>query len=471
MKLPFLEKFGFGLGDTASNFVWGTMTSFLLFYYTDIFGISAAAVGALFLFARASDGAVDFFMGAIADRTETKWGKFRPYLIWMCIPLAVIFVLTFTTPDFSMTGKIVYAWITYNLLMILYTAINIPYSALSGVMTDDPLERTSLNSYRMAMAQIGGLLVNALTLPMIAYFGHVDPALNKTVDHAIFQAQQARGYQMAVVVFSLAIVALFPITFLTTKERIHPPKEQRTRLLADLKTLFANRHWVVMFIGGICGLTFGIIRSGAMIYYCKYYLGMADQKVNIVNLFSMDEISFFLVLGSLGFIVGAVCTRLLVRAIGKKYSYIVTEFGLAAFCAVFYWIPPDQTGTILALQFVSNIVFGANATLYWAMIADTADFSEWKFKVRTTGIMFSATTCSQKVGLGIGGALAGLLLNDYGYVAGAVQTAHANQGILLMVSLIPAAGYFFIACVYFFYGLTEELCHTIREDLALRRAA
>jgi GPH family glycoside/pentoside/hexuronide:cation symporter len=453
-KLTFGEKFGFGLGDTASNFVWGTMTSFLLFYYTDIFGISAAAVGTLFLFARVSDGAVDFFMGAIADRTQSRWGKFRPYLIWMCVPLAVAFVLTFTTPDFSMTGKIIYAWITYNLLMVFYTAINIPYSALSGVMTDDPLDRTALNSYRMALAQVGGLIVNALTLPLIGIFGHSD---------------KAKGYQITILLFSGMAIVLFLITFFTTRERIQPPPAQRTKLREDLRTLFSNRHWIIMFIAGLASLTFVIIRGAALIYYCKYYLGVEAVKINILGLFTMDEISFFLVLGNIGFIVGAVMTRFSVKAIGKKYSYIITEIGLAVTCAAFYWITPQQPALVFVFQLVNAFIAGLNATLYWAMIADTADFSEWKFKVRTTGIIFSATTCSQKVGLGIGGAISGLLLTDYGYVAGATQTAMANQGILLMVSLIPAAGFFFVACVFCLYGLDENFCHLIREDLAKRR--
>jgi GPH family glycoside/pentoside/hexuronide:cation symporter len=453
-RLSFTEKFGFGLGDTASNFVWGTMTSFLLFYYTDIFGISAAAVGTLFLFARVSDGAVDFFMGAIADRTKTRWGKFRPYLVWMCVPLAVVFTLTFTTPDFSMTGKIVYAWITYNMLMVLYTAINIPYSALSGVMTDDPLDRTSLNSFRMALANVGGLLVNGLTLPLILYFGHGD---------------KPKGYQLTILAFSVAAIVLFLVTFFTTKERIQPPIAQETKLREDLKRLFSNRHWIIMFIAGLSSLTFGIVRGAALIYYCKYYLGVEAGKINILNLFSMDEISFFLVLGNIGFIAGALTTRHLVKLMGKKYSYIATEMAMAVTCAAFYWIAPQQMGLVFACQLVSAYVTGLNATLYWAMIADTADFSEWKFNVRTTGIIFSATTCSQKVGLGIGGAISGALLTTYGYVAGAVQTAHADEGILLMVSLIPAAGFFFISCIFFFYGLDEKFCHLIREDLAKRR--
>ncbi len=458
-KLSFMEKFGFGLGDTASNFVWATMSSFLLYYYTDIFGIAAGAAGTLFLFARVSDGVVDFLMGAIADRTKTRWGKFRPYLVWCCLPLAVVFVLTFTTPEISMNGKILYAWVTYNLLMILYTAINIPYSALSGVMTDDPLERTSLNSYRMALAQVGGLIVNASTLPLITYFGKVG-------DHVNEQA----GFRTTIILFSIISIVLFLITFFTTKERIQPPPAQKTKLWDDAKTLFANRHWVVMFIAGLTTMTFICIRGGVTIFYCKYYLGMTNQTVNILNLHQMDMTSFFLVLGSVVGIAGAVCTRYLVAAIGKKQGYIVTEFGIAALCAAFYWITPQQLNLVFICQILVSFIGGMNATLFWAMIADTADFSEWKFNVRTTGIIFSATTCSQKVGLGIGGALSGWLLDHYGYVAGAIQTAHANEGILLMVSLIPAGGYFCIACIFAFYGLDEKFCHTIREDLARRRA-
>ena len=442
-KLTFLEKFGYGLGDTASNFVWGTMMSFLMFYYTDIFGIAAAAVGTLFLFARVSDGFVDFMMGAIADRTQTRAGKFRPYLLWMSIPLAVVFVLTFTTPSVGMTAKIVYAWVTYNLLMVFYTAINIPYSALSGVMTDDPLDRTSLNSYRMALAQVGGFIVNAATLPLIAWFGHG----NKTV-----------GYQWTVVLFASIAVLLFLATYATTRERIQPPPTQKTNLGQDLKSLFANRHWVIMFLAGITALTFIIVRCSTVIYYCNYYLHL-DAKAT----------SAFLVMGNIGFIAGAVSTRFLVKAYGKKYSYILTQLGLAATCAGFYWLAPEQRLLINALQILNGAVGGLNATLYWAMIADTADFAEWKFGVRTTGIVFSATTCSQKVGMGIGGAITGALLTRFGYVAGAAQTPMANHGILLLVSLIPAAGFALIAGVFLLYGLTEPLCHTMREDLTARR--
>ncbi|HEX4084673.1 MAG TPA: glycoside-pentoside-hexuronide (GPH):cation symporter, partial [Chthoniobacteraceae bacterium] len=327
--------------------------------------------------------------------------------------------------------------------MVFYTAINIPYSALSGVMTDDPLDRTSLNSYRMALAQVGGFIVNAATLPLIAWFGH---------------ANKAVGYRWTVILFAAIAVLLFLATYATTRERIQPPPTQKTNLTEDLKSLFANRHWVIMFLAGITALTFIIVRCGTVIYYCKYYLHMDERAT-----------SAFLVMGNIGFIAGAVATRFLVKACGKKYSYIITQLGLAVTCAGFYWLAPGQRTLINGLQILNGAVGGLNATLYWAMIADTADFAEWKFGVRTTGIVFSATTCSQKVGMGIGGAVTGALLTHYGYVAGVAQTATANHGILLLVSFIPAAGFALIAGIFFLYGLTEPLCHRMREDLTARR--
>jgi GPH family glycoside/pentoside/hexuronide:cation symporter len=468
-KLSFLEKFGFGLGDTASNFVWGTLGYFLMYYYTEIFGISALAAGTLFLFTRSCDGLVDFFMGAIADRTNTRWGKFRPYLLWMSIPLAVVFVLTFTTPDLDTNGKIIYAWVTYSLLMIFYTAINIPYAALSGVMTNDPLDRTSLNSFRMALARIGGLIVTASTLPLIALFGGLPQDFDKTALTPQQHLQASHGYQLTIALFSIVAIVLFLITFLTTKERILPPPAQKTNLLEDLIRLFENRHWVMMFVASITVMTLIIVRDGTLLYYAKYYVGMSGQTISLFG-YTYPMESFLLVAGNLGFIPGAMCTRFLVKFIGKKYSYMVTLLGLSLTCFAFYWIEPGQTTLIFVFHALNNFCGGLNAALYFSMIADTADFAEWKFHVRNTGIIFSATTCSQKVGLGIGGFVSGLVLTAFGYQAEvATQTPSAQQGILLMVSLIPAVGYFCIAALMNLYGLDEKFCQTIREDLALRR--
>ncbi len=445
MKLSIQEKVGYGLGDTASNFVWALMMNFIMFYYTDIFGITAAAAGTMLLFARCTDGVVDFFIGAAADRTKSKWGRFRPYLVWLCVPLAVVFILAFTTPNLSPAGKLVWAWVTYNLLMLLYSAINIPYGALSGVMTDDPLERTSLNSYRMSLAQIGGIIANSSFLLLIAKFGG---------------GNQQAGAQRTVILFSSLAVVLFLISFFTTRERIQPPPTQKTRLRDDLKTLFANRHWVMMFIAGIVNITFAVIRGTAGIYYLKSYLKWDDGRIA----------TFFLI-GGLAMIFGAMLTKFAVKAIGKKASFITSMVLVALTAIPFYWIAPDQTSLVFTFQILGMIVSGINATLYWALVADTADFAEWKFNVRTTGVVFSATTCAQKAGMGLGAAFAGWLLTHFGYVANAVQSTESIRGILLLNSLIPAAGLLCLACLFGFYGLNEAICKTMREDLAQRRLA
>ena len=444
MRLSIQEKIGYGLGDTASNFIWALMMNFIMFFYTDIFGITAAAAGTMLLFARCTDGVWDFFVGAVADRTKSKWGRFRPYLVWLCIPLAVVFVLAFTTPNFSAWGKLVWAWSTYNALMLLYSAINIPYGALSGVMTDDPLERTSVNSYRMVLAQIGGIVANSSFLLLITKFGGENQQL---------------GAQRTVMLFSAIAVVFFLISFFATKERIQPPAEQKTKLGDDVKTLLANRHWIMMFVAGIVNITFAVVRGTAGIYYLKNYLKWDDGRIA----------TYFLV-GGLAMIFGAMLTKFAVKAIGKKSSFIASMVLVALTAIPFYWIRPDQTSLVFTFQILGMIFAGINATLYWALVADTADFAEWKFGVRTTGIIFSATTSSQKAGMGIGAAFAGWLLTHFGYVANAEQSAGAIHGILLLTSLIPAAGLLFLAGLFLIYGLNENLCRTMREDLAARRA-
>ena len=409
MKLTFKEKVGYGLGDTASNFVWAMM-DFMLIFYTDVFKIDAAVAGALMGFARVFDGGVDFAMGAVADRTQTRWGKFRPYLLWMCVPLAVVFILTFTTPSMSDTSKIIYAWITYNLLMIFYTAINIPYSALSGVMTDDPLDRTSLNSYRMVLAKVGGFAVQGTLLLLVASIGGGDDAI---------------GFQWTITIYALISTVLFVITFFTTRERIHPPATQKTNLLEDLKTLFRNPYWVIMFMTALVNMTFVAVRGGNLIFYCKYYLD-----------WNAYQITAYMVFGTVSFMIGASLTRFVVKAIGKKWAFMLSMAGIALSIYPYYFTGKDQTVLLYLWQFLNGIAGGINATLFWTLVADTADFSEWKFNVRSTGVVFSATTCSQKIGLGIGAWIAGMVLTSYGYkpppvgeaVGGAVGMVLTSSG-------------------------------------------
>lgn len=456
MRLSLLEKAGYGLGDTASNFVWALMMNFIMYFYTDIFGITAAATGTMLLVARATDGLFDFFMGALADRTRTRWGKFRPYLLWLCVPLAVVFVMAFTTPAAAAPAKLAYAWLTYNLLMLLYSAINIPYGALSGVMTDDPLDRTSLNAWRMGLAQVGGIVANTSFLWLVARLGGGD---------------DAAGARRTVTLFAVAAVGLFLVTFFTTRERIQPPATQKVGLRRDLQMLLANPHWLLMFVVGIVNITFAVIRGSAGIYYLKSFQGWAADEAPVAPYFPLNRIAAFFLVGGLAMIAGAMLTRPVVQRIGKKWAFVVSLLAVAATAVPFFFIRPGQTGLVFLFHVVGMLAAGINATLYWTLLADTADFAEWKFDARSTGLVFSATTCAQKAGMGIGAAVAGLILDWCGYVPNEQQSAAALRGILAMMSLIPAVGLAGLALAFCGYGLSEGQCATIRDELAARRSS
>ena len=442
MKLSFKEKVGYGLGDFACNLVFSTLMLYLLFFYTDVFGIPAAAVGTLMFVISVWDAVSDPLMGGIADRTKTKWGKFRPYLVWMAIPFAVSTALTFTTPPFSVPGKIVYAYITYFLLMTVFTAINVPYSALSGVMTDDSIERTGLNAYRMGFSQFGNLLVGAGTLPLVALLG---------------SGNQARGYQLTMVIFGILGLILFLVCFSTTRERISPPKGQKTSLKADVRMLMMNRPWQIIFIVGILSFIFIILRTSVVMYYFNYFV--ESQRL----------IPFFMASTSISAIIGVMFSKPMVKKIGKKGTFILGQLVSAA-TVIFFFLPK----TAIFPMFVVNIVYGMASfmtiPITWAMIADTADFAEWKYKIRSTGIVFSASTFAHKLGIGIGGGLGGWLLTAFGYVPGVSQTNTAVVGIKSMMSILPAIGAILVACLIIFYKIDESLCNKMREELAEQRA-
>ena len=441
-RVGFIEKVGYGLGDTASNFYFQMFMIYLTFYYTDIFGISPAAVGTMLLVTRIWDTFNDPLMGIIADRTRTKWGKFRPYLIWMVIPFAVIGVFTFTTPDISYNGKIIYAYITYTLMMMAYTAINIPYSALMGVISPNSLVRTSLSSYRFVLAMVGTFIVQGATLPMVKFFG---------------QGDQQKGFQMAMVVYAIAAIILFVITFATTKERVQPPKEQKSNLKEDLKDLLANKPWLILFVIGIFTLSNISIRSASIVYYFKYYVGNEDLS------------SLFMVLGTAGVIVGVMLTEPLSKRFGKRNLYMFLMGLTAILTAAFYLVPKEQIVAVFALHIIISTVMGPTAPLIWAMYADTADYSEWKSGRRATGLVFSAATFAQKFGWTIGGAIGGWLLAYYGFKANVEQTAETQNGIRLMISIIPAIGALLSTLTVRFYKLDDQLMKTIEIELKERK--
>jgi len=369
-----------------------------MFFYTDIFGISAAVVGTMFLITRIWDASFDPFVGILADRTQTRWGKFRPYLLWMMIPFGILGVVMFSTPDLSATGKIVYAYITYSLMMMVYSLINVPYASLMGVMTSDGKERTSLATFRMIFAFSGSLLVLAAAEPLVDIFSKLDGGENVKM-----------GWQYAAVVFAIVAVAFFYICFSWTRERIKPAVE-KTSMKHDLKDLWDNRPWFILLGAGVAVIFFNSIRDGAAIYYFKYYVSTQDAfHINSLKL-TITLSSMYFVLGQAANIVGVVLAIPVSNRIGKKGTFLTAMLLATVLSVFFYFIDRSNTTQIFVMQFLISLCAGITLPLIWSMYADAADYSEWKTKRRATGLIFSASSMSQKFGWTIGGALAGWLL-------------------------------------------------------------
>ncbi len=441
-KISFKEKVGYGLGDTASNLYFQMFINFLLFFYTDIFGISAAAAGTMLMVSRFWDASADPIMGIISDRTNTKWGKFRPYLVWSSGPLAIVGVLTFITPHFSATGKIVYAYITFTLVMIAYTAVNIPYSALLGVISPNSQERTSVSTFRFVLAFVGAFVVQGLTLPLVNFLGG---------------GNQRLGFPLTMAVFGVIACILFYITFASTKERVVVRETQNSSLKEDLKNLMANRPWMFLLIMSIFTLGYVIIRSGTILYYFKYYVG------------SEELASLFMVLGTIAVIAGVASTQFFAKKFGKKNFYIVVMALSTILTAIFYFVPKNQIILIFALNIVISFVMAPQAPLLWAMYADSADYSEWRNDRRATGLVFSAATFAQKFGMAVGGGMGGWLLAFFGFVANVPQSAYTLNGIKLMMSFIPAVGSLIATVAAFFYELDDDTMKKIETDLQSRK--
>ena len=443
-KLSLKEKIGYGVGDTASHFVWDMVGFWILIFYTDTYGISAAAAGTIMLIARFWDMFSDPIMGVIADRTNTRWGKFRPYILWMALPYGILAVLTFTTPDLGETGKVVYAGATYLLLMTVFTAINLPYSSLGAVMTADSNERAGLNSYRFVFAFAGQLIVSGTALTLAKYFGNGD---------------DAKGYQMTLILFSIISLILFLVTFYTTKERVQPPKEQENALFKDIKNLFSNKPWVILFIVGIVSFVMFALQNLSIAYYFKYYLGR-EENVQLFN-----------VMGTIALIVTIPFSKGLAKKFGNRNTFLYSSL-LSGFFFMLLYIPGEKSLTsIYVINILAKAAYAPAVPLLWTMLADTADYSEWKTGRRSTGLVFSAATFAQKAGWGIGGALAGWLLAMFQFVPNEIQTEAAITGIKLMISVIP--GFLYMSCSIFlyFYSIDKETSEQMQADLEKRRLA
>ncbi len=448
-SLSFKEKVGYGMGDTASNFFFQTFNIFLLYYYTDVFGISAAAVGTLFFVSKLWDAINDPVMGAVADRTQTRWGKFRPYLLWMAVPYGVMGYLMFAGPDLDDSGKLVYAWVTYSLMMMLYTSINVPYSALMGVMTPSSRQRTLLSSYRFVGAFGGGLLISMLVRPLVQFFGAED---------------EAAGFQVTMAIFAVASVVMFWLTFAWTKERVVVADESSSRLSDDLRFLAQNRPWVVLCFAAIFTLTAIALKNAVTIHFFKYYVGDDGSPVFLF----FDMTTLFMTIGMLALIAGVACTKWLTDRFDKKNLLIVLSLGNAACMLALYFVPADQVGIMMLLNILGSLCAGPTAPLVWAMYADVADYGAWRFGRRTTGLVFSASMFAQKFGLTIGAGLSGWLLAVFGYVANEVQSGTALEGIRLLFTVIPSVVALANVAVLTFYRLSDAQVAQIEQELAAR---
>ncbi len=455
-KLRLKEKVGYGFGDFASSMYWKMFSVYLLFFYTDVFGISAAVVGTMFLITRIFDGLNDPLMGILADRTTTRWGKFRPYLLWMAIPFGIFGVLLFTTPDLEISGKIIYAYVTYCSMMLVYTAVNVPYASLLGVMTSDLKDRTSLASYRFIFAFAGSILVLATAEPLVEFLGK--------------ESSPQTGWQSTMAIYSVLAVVLFYGTFRLTRERIQPPKEQKTSLKNDLKDLAKNKPWFILLGAGICTLIFNSIRDGATIYYFKYYFQTQDAfQLPLLNV-PLTFSTLYLVLGQGANILGVLMAKPVSDRVGKKLTFITAMTTATVLSILFYFFQPEHVILIFVFQFLISICAGIIFPLLWSMYADIADYSEWKTGRRATGLVFSSSSMSQKMGWTLGGALTGWILAFYGFEANMEQTEAAKTGIRMMISILPALGAFLSAAILVFYKLDDRFMQKINKELTERRA-
>lgn len=444
IKLP--EKMGYALGDTASGLYFHTFSQFLMYFYTDVFGLSAAAVGTMFLITRFFDAAIDPFIGMLCDRTQSAYGKFRPWLLWGVIPYMVLGVLTFTVPHFSEDGKLVYAYVTYLGVSAVYSSVNIPYGALMGVMTSQSEERTVLASFRFYGAYVAVFFVNLTLLGLVRVFGDGDEAL---------------GYQRTMLFYALLAGGLFFVTFRTTKERVQPPPDQEMSVITDLNQLLRNGPWLAICAIGIVTLIWVSLRNAAVMYFMKYYV-QADEAFTTT----------FLTVGTAGTLSGVAFTKLSERYLGgKKWAYIVLTLAGASVAACFYFVSPTNLTLLFVVHVVSAFLTGPLMPLFWSMIADTADFAEWKFKRRFTGLIFSAGTFSQQTGWALGSAVAGWLLAEYGYQANVEQSLEAIGGIKRLMSFFPSAIAVVAAAAALLYGISPHVAARIQTDLAARKSA
>lgn len=480
-KLSVTEKIGYSLGDLAANLIFQTLMAFLSFFYTDIYKIPASKASLIMLMGGFAGAVFNLLMGALADRTSTRWGKFRPWVLWTSIPFGVIALMAFSTPDFNESGKVIYAFITYMLLVVIYSANNLPYSALSGVMTGSMKERNSLSSYRFVAVMLAQFIIQVLLLPLAISLGHGD---------------KAAGFEKVMLVFAITGVVCFLITFLTTRERISPPKEQKTPLIQDLTDLVKNKPWLIMLTLTVMVFITLSLKGGMNIYFFKYYLSEQSQAVFLNNfgfeafLNKLSDIfgpaafeefrkpdsapyataSITSAASTIAMIAGIFFSKPLADKFGKRnvFGIFISLSALCLICIAF--LSDTAVWPVFLLQALHGFIYGITIPLLWAMIADVADYSEWKNNRRATAIIFSAMIFGLKVGLSLGGAISAFLLSIFGYNADAIQqTESALTGIKLMISVFPGIIFIIGASLLFWYSIDKQTELKIEADLKQRR--
>lgn len=467
MKIRLSEKIGYGLGDMSSSMFWKLFGAYLMIFYTDVFGISAAVVGTMFAVTRVWDSFFDPVVGAVADRTSSRWGRFRPYLLFLAVPFGVIGILTFLTPPFGQTGKIVYAFITYALMMMVYSAINVPYASLLGVMSPDSTDRNTLATYRMTFAYLGSFLALLLFMPLVNAFGGGNsggPMLGWLT------APQA-GWLMAVGVIAVVCVLLFLGCFALTKERVRPVRQGKTSLKTDLRDLLHNRPWWILLGAGVASLVFNSIRDGATVYYFKYYVD--ETAVGSISFLGLPFVlsGLYLAVGQAANILGVILAAPVSNRIGKRRTFMAAMAVASVLSVAFFWLGKDQLVPIFILQALISVCAGSIFPLLWSMYADCADYSELQTGNRATGLIFSSSSMSQKFGWAFGTAITGWMLAQFGFQANAVQSAETLQGIRMFLSLLPAAGAFLSLVFIYFYPLSEQKMRQITHELEGKRTA
>tara|TARA_R110002051_G_scaffold87713_4_gene154484 strand:+ start:25795 stop:27246 length:1452 start_codon:yes stop_codon:yes gene_type:complete len=470
-QLSIKEKIGYSLGDLAANLVFQTLVTYLAYFYTDIYGLSPKHASAIML----TVGLIAAFgfnpiIGALADRTQSRWGKFRPWILWTAVPLGIISLLAFTTPDFSYKGKVIYAVITYTLLLLFYASNNLPYSALSGVITGNMSERNSLSSYRFVAVMFAQFFVQVFMLGIIKSAG----GGNKSI-----------GIEKVMTVLAIAGTVMLLITFFTTKERVVPKPEQKSSIKEDLNDLVKNRPWLIMLsLTTLVFITLAM-KGGSYVYYFENYVDKENLAIFIkpildflstigFNHFGGDAISagfgLFNAGGIIFMIIGITFSKKLADTYGKRNVFALFLFISTLFILAFYFFPPTAIMLIFGSQIFHGFFYGITIPILWAMIADVADFSEWKNNRRATAIIFSAMMVGLKAGLSIGGALTSWFLGVFEYIPNSIiQSDITISGIKLLVSIFPAIPFLIGAALLYFYEIDKKMETQIELDLKQRR--